>query len=59
VVAQPDEKDANRTASVLGWYDPDTEHEHCTISGSKKKCKRKNEVYNNFALILTIKKSFN
>jgi len=34
VVAQPDERHANRTASVLEWYD-NTE-QTCTTSGSNE-----------------------
>jgi len=36
VVAQPDERYANRAASVLEWYDRHSNAEHSTTSSSNK-----------------------
>jgi len=36
VLAQPDERYANITASVLEWYDRQTDTKHSATSGSNK-----------------------
>jgi len=36
VVAQPNERHANRTASVLEWYDRHSAYAHTTTSGSNE-----------------------